>query len=239
MDNETRCSLVRDLLPGYVEGLTGELTNAFVGSHLADCPRCRAAHRAMIGAKTPDEALAEAIVQKLRSQHRRRVRCGWATLIALLTVLAFCLLPLPRSISREYDALEWRCGDGEYSVERRVSIDGTYLDYLFRTDTFHGSIVLEGQPETERPMSRCRFEDGLGNLWYENEEALMQGFGMLLLEPDGGDFLICLYEDGGWNGADGLMLTSNAANRDEAVAKANALAKKLNPSFLGSANGFE
>ena len=90
-------------------------------------------------------------------------------------------------------------------------------------------------------MSRCRFEDGLGNLWYEDERALMRGFGMLLLEPDGEGFLICLYEDGGWNGEDGLMLTGSAASRKEAVAKANALAEKLNPSFLGAGdtNDFE
>jgi len=234
MENETRCSLVRDLLPGYVEGLTGEATNAFVSAHLADCAECRAAHRAMIGAKTPDEIQTEAIVQMLRSQRRRIVRRRCIVLAVLLIVLAVCLLPLPRRINREYDALEWRCGDGEYSVERTVRIDGTYFDYLFRTDTFNGSIVIEGYPATERPMSRCRFEDGLGGLWYQDEETLMKGFGMLLLKPDGSEFLICLYEDGGWNGEDGLMLTSNSADRAEAVSKANVLAEELNPSFLGA-----
>ena len=87
---------------------------------------------------------------------------------------------------------------------------------------------------TERELSRCSFDDGLAGLWYPNEESLMRGFGMLLLEPDGDDFLICIYEDGGWNGGDGLMLTSNASSRADAVQKANLLAEKLNPSFLGS-----
>lgn len=234
MDNETRCSLVRDLLPGYVEGLTGQATNAFINDHLTGCAECRAAHRAMIGSKTPDEIQTEALVQTLRSHRRRRIRRGWAAVTALLIVLAVCLLPLPRSIHREYDALEWRCGDAEYSVKRSVRIDGTYFNYLFRTDTFQGSIVIEGHPQSERPMSHCQFVDGLANLWYQNEKSLMQCHGMLLMEPDGSGFQICLYEDGGWNGADGLMLTSNAASRADAVDKANALAKKLNPSFLGS-----
>jgi len=234
MENETRCSLVRDLLPGYVEGLTQESTNAFISGHLAGCAECRAAHRAMTGTKTPDEIKADAIMQTLRSHRRRAVRRRWTVLVSLLTLLVVCFAPLPRTIRGDYSALEWRCGDAEYAVERSVRIDGTYFDYLFRTDSFHGFIVIEGYPQSEQRLDRCQFTDGLAGLWYPNEEYLMRCLGMLLLEPDGDDFLVCLYEDGGWNGRDGLMLTSNAADRAEAVAKANALTKKLNPSFLGS-----
>lgn len=40
MKNE--CSIVRDLLPLYLEDMLSEQTAAFVRSHLADCPACRA-----------------------------------------------------------------------------------------------------------------------------------------------------------------------------------------------------
>ena len=42
MNDETRCSVVRDLLPGYIDNLTSEQTNAFVKAHLAACAECRA-----------------------------------------------------------------------------------------------------------------------------------------------------------------------------------------------------
>ena len=50
MNDETRCSVVRDLLPGYIDNLTSEQTNAFVKAHLAECAECRAVHeRTVVG----------------------------------------------------------------------------------------------------------------------------------------------------------------------------------------------
>ena len=41
------CEVVRDLLPTYADGLTGEKTNALMGAHLETCSDCRAALDAM------------------------------------------------------------------------------------------------------------------------------------------------------------------------------------------------
>ena len=44
------CHIVRDLLPSYLEHLTGAETEADICEHLESCPDCRAARDAMNGA---------------------------------------------------------------------------------------------------------------------------------------------------------------------------------------------
>lgn len=36
-----KCSVVRDLLPLYIDKVTGEETSALIAEHLAVCPECR------------------------------------------------------------------------------------------------------------------------------------------------------------------------------------------------------
>ncbi len=43
----TECSIVRDLLPLYVEGLVSEETSAYIEAHLAACPACNAERDAL------------------------------------------------------------------------------------------------------------------------------------------------------------------------------------------------
>ena len=58
------CHIVRDLLPSYLEHLTGPETEADICEHLESCPDCRAARDAMaadLGAeKAPPPNLAAA-----------------------------------------------------------------------------------------------------------------------------------------------------------------------------------
>ncbi len=44
MCDKITCQIVRDLLPNYIEGLTGEETNAAIAHHLANCESCRQLH---------------------------------------------------------------------------------------------------------------------------------------------------------------------------------------------------
>ena len=39
---KTECSVVRDLLPLYVEDMVSTETAQYVKSHLAECPECQA-----------------------------------------------------------------------------------------------------------------------------------------------------------------------------------------------------
>lgn len=174
-----------------------------------------------------------------RKHSGRKVLC-WGVALLAAAVLAVCLLPLPRRISQQYDALEWRCGDETYSPVRAVTIDGTYMDFLFFDDRFDGKIEVEGYPLTESELTTCRFNDGFAFLCYfdpdSGDEPALQYMGVLVMDPAGGEFAICVYEGNGWDSEDGLVLTGPARERAQAVALTNALAQRCGTDFLTSAN---
>ena len=39
-----KCYLIRDLLPSYIDELTGEETNKEIENHLNECPDCKKAY---------------------------------------------------------------------------------------------------------------------------------------------------------------------------------------------------
>lgn len=45
MNEEKICSMVKDLLPLYVDGLTSKETNGVLESHMASCPSCQSEYR--------------------------------------------------------------------------------------------------------------------------------------------------------------------------------------------------
>ena len=91
------CHIVKDLLPSYLDHLTGPETEADIQDHLASCPDCRAARDAMaadLGAeKAPPPKLI--ILKRLRWQQRLG-----AVLSVAVTLL--CLVGLYRAEYR-YD----------------------------------------------------------------------------------------------------------------------------------------
>ncbi len=233
MKNDTTCSLVQDLLPGYIDGVINEKSSEFVQKHLRQCEECRRAHDAMNARITPAELHAQELVRGMIEEKRRVRRYVLLLLIGVLLIAAICLLPLPRRIQRTHEALEWRCGDKEYSVKRTVTIDGFYFDYLFKPDHFGGSFVISNYPKTQKKVWNCTFFDGFGTLWYENSTQ-PYALGMLIMQPDGDEFMIAIYEDGSWNGTSGLMLTGPAETHEEAVALTNKLSQKYSKDWLAT-----
>ncbi|WP_240420721.1 zf-HC2 domain-containing protein [Paenibacillus periandrae] len=43
MDSKLNCSIIQDILPNYIEGLTSDITNKAIQDHLASCADCRKA----------------------------------------------------------------------------------------------------------------------------------------------------------------------------------------------------
>jgi len=124
------------------------------------------------------------------------------------------------------------------------------MDYLFRTDRFEGDIRVEGYPITEQQTAPAVFDYGgkgaLLSYYIQDEESLeslcaygydqagaLYHFGMLLMDPDGGALTILRYEDGGWSGDGGAVISGPANSREEAAAAAQRLALKYSPAFLG------
>lgn len=49
-----KCCIVKDLLPGYIDGLTSEETNMEIKEHLENCAACRTIYEQM-SAELPSE----------------------------------------------------------------------------------------------------------------------------------------------------------------------------------------
>ena len=82
------CEVVRDLLPTYADGLTGEKTNALMGAHLETCSDCRAALDAMRAPEAvPETDRAELDYLKKNRKRNRRVWL-WSLLAAALVICA-------------------------------------------------------------------------------------------------------------------------------------------------------
>ncbi|MBQ8954568.1 MAG: zf-HC2 domain-containing protein, partial [Clostridia bacterium] len=90
MNDQTKCSVVRDLLPNYIENLTSEATSAFVSEHLAECEACRAVHRAMTGQLSKEEISTQAMVSHMKRQRKLRRLRAWAAALALVLAAVAC-----------------------------------------------------------------------------------------------------------------------------------------------------
>lgn len=84
--NEQRlsCSVVRDLLPAYIEGLTEDETTRLIGEHLAECAECRELE------KTMRTAVPISAAPKRRLKFLRRTKIKWLIAAALSFLTALC-----------------------------------------------------------------------------------------------------------------------------------------------------
>lgn len=75
MKNELSCDLVRDLLPGYVEGLASQATTEAVENHLKDCDKCKQLIDSVLGKSEKDNASIRDIdyLKTIRKKNQRRV----------------------------------------------------------------------------------------------------------------------------------------------------------------------
>lgn len=99
----------------------------------------------------------------------------------LLILLFFCFFPIKWKISQECDAyLIYGENPGERQ-EVSIKLLGEYKFYLFRADSFEGSIQIEGFPETSGEVV-LKMERGVDNLVYrawDGQELHSESFGMI------------------------------------------------------------
>ena len=100
MKNE--CSIIRDILPLYVENMVSEDTSEFVKEHLESCPACRAELeklREPVGVQTEpqpdmDAAPLKRLKKALLMKKVQTILCTAAVLLALmLSVISFLTAP--------------------------------------------------------------------------------------------------------------------------------------------------
>ena len=141
------CHIVRDLLPSYLEHLTGPETEADICEHLESCPDCRAARNAMAADLKTEKAPPPKLnfLKRLRWQQR---------LGAVLSVAAtlLCLVGLYR--------LEY-CYDLTSTAEMKEIIRGDLASVSISNFPQDGEVdVLETTTVKDRMFILYRVEQG-------------------------------------------------------------------------------
>ena len=94
MKNDLPCDIVKDLLPGYIEGLSSKVTNIAVEEHLSECTECKGIANNMMseGVKPMDELYEnkdKQLLKKIKNKLNRRTKVIIAVSVAaVVTVTA-------------------------------------------------------------------------------------------------------------------------------------------------------
>ena len=96
--NETKqilCDVIRDLLPSYVEQLTGSETNELVEQHLADCEECRKVVENMKKKKKMSPVIQgeeKAELDFLKKNKKRTRLIVWCSIVAAVLVICGAII---------------------------------------------------------------------------------------------------------------------------------------------------
>ncbi|MBR6951695.1 MAG: DUF4825 domain-containing protein [Oscillospiraceae bacterium] len=92
MSVSLKCEIVKDLLPSYVDGQTGDVTNRAVEEHVSGCPDCAEALRRMQEPER-DPVPQKQEIDYLKKIRRSKRRAVWLAAAATLMILlaALCL----------------------------------------------------------------------------------------------------------------------------------------------------
>lgn len=143
--------------------------------------------------------------------------------VFILFLLAVYFLPLQRKIDVKLDGVECRIGDNEYDKELSINVSGTYNDYLFKDDTFLGTITIEGYGDVWSISSgKLRFSDNRSRLVILDKNNKTNDFGELVYRKGFNEILILVSEKigengSGWSSEDGVYIAAPAKNKAEAV----------------------
>lgn len=123
MKNKLPCEIVEDLLPSYVDGLTNEVTNQAVESHVQTCSKCRQCLKDMNAELEPEISEYEEkeidFLKKAKRRHRRILGISMvAAACVMLCIVAFVRIYL---IGEEVSTEEISC---QVEVETSVQEDG-------------------------------------------------------------------------------------------------------------------
>lgn len=79
------CSIIRDLLPSYIDGLTSEETNRIVGEHLKECLNCQTVYNEMKNQGQQVENDDIDYMKKIKKYHKKKILIITLSIVFLVT----------------------------------------------------------------------------------------------------------------------------------------------------------
>lgn len=161
----------------------------------------------------------------------------WSWIFAVVTIVCLILYVFPwqYDVDSRIQGVQFRIGDEGYSEKVSVAIKGEYKRYLFKNDTFEGTISIDRYPYTlEEPIIQAVFIDGYASITYagvKDGDPDMHMLGVLCCTPDFRKLLIGISEplnadSGSWSTKNGLVICAPAESRAEALKNAKLLSRK-------------
>lgn len=158
-----KCSIVKELLPNYADGLTSEETARDIRKHLEECENCRNAYKQLPSAVSrdipPKETDIDPLVRLKKKIRRRIIAAAVATCIILTGLILFArsyAFPLP------FDSYHMSIEPVQavFGVDENGKTFMTLLDDLSLEQTRN---LLEGKYEqTEIVQLACRGTNDIG-----------------------------------------------------------------------------
>lgn len=87
MTNKEMCKIVQDLLPNYVEKLTSDTTNTFIGEHLKECSECTGILGNMKKDFEKESDNIEKEINYAKKYNTRLKKMKWTLLIVIYTII--------------------------------------------------------------------------------------------------------------------------------------------------------
>lgn len=143
MKNELKCSIVQDLLPNYIEGLTSDDTNKTIKEHLDTCTACKNLHDQMIAdINTPVKAPKIELMFLKKVKRTRVLAAGLCIVLAL--VLSYLLY---------HSEYHYTVDKGDLSVavtEFIAPFDPNFEAYVLETQAVGNTLVAFFKEQTHK-----------------------------------------------------------------------------------------
>lgn len=159
-------------------------------------------------------------------------KIGLILLIFFVLCLSLYSFPWKYKVNTTIQGVQCRIGDKEYTEDVSIKIKGTYNNYLFKNDTFRGTISISNYDFTSDGSDvSLEFNRGSAFLVYNkinDGKSDMNPFGILCCTPDFKQLLICVSEpvekdSKSWSTEKGLFISAPAETRSQALETARQL----------------
>lgn len=162
---DSKCKVVVDLLPTYIEKLTSDETNKFIEEHLKSCKDCKKIYSDMASELEKENIENTEIIKKIKSYKRKTLTIKLAILIVMIVIL----FPVVKTICFKYYVvrnvlkknIDYDLGDN-YTIEE-------YDDSIERYENHISTYYLEGKMKKVYGDKVLEYYDGKDHYYFDND----------------------------------------------------------------------
>lgn len=139
--------------------------------------------------------------------------------VIIVTLLYFSLKERTKEYNNELSSIKYQLGNDLYEDKIKIKVKGVFKTSLFGRCQFTGNIFIE-----DFELNCSEFDENNMAILTYSKDGYTKTFGQIFIEKDL-DKLTILYN--GWNNKDGLMISSPAKDREEALKISNYIMNKF------------